>query len=117
MTLRRMGTRYPSRFSFSRSMLRKLFHEKWQVSNKLFDLDKDGFGTVIYEININNYIYSLICFSQQLDAKDRSDRVIAEKWDTAYTLYNGHINNKELLRLKKNMHDLKKLRYSVILER
>ena len=83
MTLSRMGTRYPSRFSFSRSMLRKLFHEKWQVSNKLFDLDKDGFGTVIYEININNYIYSLICFSQQLDAKDRSDRVIAEKWDTA----------------------------------
>ena len=40
MTLSRMGSRYPSRLSFSRSMLRKFFHEKWQVSNKKLDLDK-----------------------------------------------------------------------------
>ena len=52
MTLSRMGSRYPSRLSFSRSMLRKFFHEKWQVSNKKLDLDKNGYGTIIYEIKI-----------------------------------------------------------------
>ena len=103
MTLSQMGSRYPSRFSFSRSMLRTFFHEKWQVSIKKFDLDKNGYGTIIYEINIKNFIYSLICFSQYIDDKDRSDRVIAEKWDTAYTLYNGKINKHELARLKINI--------------
>ena len=103
MTLSRMGSRYPSRLSFSRSMLRKFFHEKWQVSNKKLDLDKNGYGTIIYEIKIKKLIYSLVCFSQHIDDKDRSDRVIAEKWDTAYTLYNGKITKKELSRLKKNI--------------
>ena len=103
MTLSQMGSRYPSRFSFSRSMLRTFFHEKWQVSTSKFDLDENGYGTIVYEIKIKKFIYSLICFSQFIDDKDRSDRVIAEKWDTAYTLYNGKINKDELSRLQINI--------------
>ena len=38
-----------------------------------------------------------------LNDEDRSDRVIADKWDTAYTLHIGQINKKELQRLETNV--------------
>ncbi|MDC0343375.1 hypothetical protein OAN10_03905 [Alphaproteobacteria bacterium] len=103
MTLDKMGARYPSRLSFSRSMLRRLLFDNWKISKSKFDLDDNGYGTVVYEITINQNIYSLVCFSQHLDNADRSDRVIAEKWDTAYSLINGKLDDKELDRLKKNV--------------
>jgi hypothetical protein len=103
MTLDKMGSRYPSRLSFSRSMLRRLFFDNWKISKSKFDLDDNGYGTVVYEITINNNIYSLVCFSQHLDSADRSDRVIAEKWDTAYSLINGKLDDHELDRLRKNV--------------
>ena len=103
MTLEKMGSRYPSRLSFSRSMLRRLLFDNWKISKSKFDLDEKGYGTAIYEIKINNNIYSLVCFSQHLESADRSDRVIAEKWDTAYSLINGKLDDQELNRLRKNV--------------
>ena len=103
MSLKRLGSRYPSRFSFSRSMLRRMIYEKWKLQKVKFDLDNEGYGTAVYEITIEKSIYSLVCFSQFLDDSERSDRVIAEKWDTAYTLHIGRINEKEINRLKQNI--------------
>ena len=103
MTLKRMGSRYPSSLSFSRSMLKKLIVDNWKISKSKFDLDNEGFGTAVYEIKANEEIYSLICFSQFLDDEDRSDRVIASKWDTAYALHRGKVNDRDLIRLKKNI--------------
>ena len=103
MKLKHMGSRYPSRLSFSRSMLRTMLKENWTIKKSKFNLDKNGFGTAIYEVQTSKGLYSLICFSRHLDDKDRSDRVIADKWDTAYTLHLGKINNKELKRLETNV--------------
>ena len=57
MRLDRMGSRYPSRLSFSRSMLRRLVNDNWKINKSIFNLDKDGYGTVVYEIIINNETY------------------------------------------------------------
>ena len=43
MKLARMGSRYPSRLSFSRSMLRRLVNDNWKINKSKFDLDKDGY--------------------------------------------------------------------------
>ena len=59
MTLDRMGSRYPSRLSFSRSMLRTIVKEKWKISKSKFDLNKDGYGTAVYEVQTKNQTYSL----------------------------------------------------------
>ena len=77
--------------------------EKWKIKKSKFDLDKNGFGTAVYEVNTLKGIYSLICFSRFLNDQERSDRVIADKWDTAYTLHIGKINEKDLQRLKENV--------------
>ena len=89
MSLERMGCRYPSRLSFSRSMLRRMVKENWHIDRVRFELDKDGYGCAIYEVKITKQLYSLICFSQYIDQDERSDRVIAEKWDTSYALLIG----------------------------
>ena len=103
MTLDRMGSRYPSRISFSRSMLRTMVKEKWIIDRVKFDLDKNGYGTAIYEVATPNQSYSLICFSQYIPDDERSDRVIADKWDTVYAMHIGKITNDELSRLKNNI--------------
>ncbi len=103
MTLNKMGSRYPSRLSFSRSMLRTMLKNKWNIKRTMFKLDKNGYGFAIYEVKINKQIYSLICFSEHLKDSERSDRVIAEKWDTSYTLHVGRLNNNSIIRLKKNI--------------
>ena len=99
MKLSRMGARYPSRLSFSRSMLRRLINDKWKIKKSRFDLDKNAYGTVVYEIIINNDTYSLVCFSAFLNDKDRSDRVIASKWDTAYALHVGKLSTLSLIHI------------------
>ena len=103
MSLKKMGSRYPSRLSFSRSMLRTMIKEKWILNKVKFDLNDEGYGTAIYEIKIHKSIYSLICFSTYLEDKKRSDRVIADKWDTSYTLHIGKISEEEIKRLRKNI--------------
>ena len=50
MTLRHMGSRYPSRLSFSRSMLRTMFKENWIIKKSKFVLVNDGYGTAVYEV-------------------------------------------------------------------
>jgi len=103
MSLERMGCRYPSRLSFSRSMLRRMIKENWRIDRVRFELDKDGYGCVIYEVKTSKQLYSLICFSQYIDESERSDRVIAEKWDTSYALLIGKISTKDYQRLNTNI--------------
>ena len=75
MTLDKMGSRYPSRLSFSRSMLRRLLFDNWKISKSKFDLDEDGYGTVVYEILINNNTYSFE-FSAIFCIKDYDSQIL-----------------------------------------
>ena len=92
MTLQRMGSRYPSRLSFSRSMLRTMLKEQWQIRRVKFNLDQQGYGHAIYEVDTPKQTYSLICFAKHIDDSERNDRVIADAWDTAYVLHIGKIS-------------------------
>ena len=56
MSLKKMGSRYPSRLSFSRSMLRTMLKKKWALKKVKFDLNDEGYGTAIYEIKIHKSI-------------------------------------------------------------
>ena len=103
MSLEKMGSRYPSRLSFSRSMLRTMVKEQWNIRRVKFDLDQQGYGCAIYEVDVSKQTYSLICFSQYIDDNERSDRVIADSWDTAYVLHIGKISFDDIERLNKNI--------------
>ena len=54
----------------------------------------------IYSFKKNDRVYSLVCFANDLNEDERSDRVIATKWDAAFTLHDGVPSKKDIERLK-----------------
>ena len=103
MRLERMGARFQTRISFMRSVLRRLRQENWTIEQTLCDWDDDGYGTAVYRAKGPKRSYSLIAYSNHLDAEDRSDRVIAEKWDAAFTLFDGEPTQDDIDRLRDNV--------------
>ena len=98
MKLSRLGSFHQSRLSFLRSFLNEF--KDWDYKRDLFDLDKDGFGTAVYSFKKKDRVYSLICYANKINDNERSDRVIATKWDAAFTLHDGVPLKKDIERLR-----------------
>ena len=98
MKLSRLGSFHQSRLSFLRSFLSEF--KDWQYNRDLFDLDQKGYGTAVYSFKKKNRVYSLICYANKINDDERSDRVIATKWDAAFTLHDGVPLKKDIERLK-----------------
>ena len=101
MKLSKLGCFHQSKLSFLRSFLKEF--KTWKYNRDLFDLDENGFGRAVYSFSKNKRIYSLICFANRIDDKERSDRVIATKWDAAFTLHDGIPSKNDLDRLSENV--------------
>ncbi len=98
MKLSRLGSFHQSKLSFLRSFLKEF--KDWEYKRDLFNLDQNGYGEVIYSFQKKNRVYSLVCFANEIKDEERSDRVIATKWDAAFTLYDGVPSKNDIERLK-----------------
>ena len=98
MKLSRLGSFHQSKLSFLRSFLKEF--KDWEYKRDLFNLDEFGYGVAVYSFKKKDRIYSLICFANELNENERSDRVIATKWDAAFALHDGVPTKKDIERLK-----------------
>tara|TARA_S200000501_G_scaffold339490_1_gene347158 strand:+ start:95 stop:1756 length:1662 start_codon:yes stop_codon:yes gene_type:complete len=98
MKLSRLGSFHQSKLSFLRSFLREF--KNWEFKRDLFNLDEKGFGESVYSFKKKDRVYSLVCFANRISDEERSDRVIATKWDAAFTLYDGIPSKDDIKRLK-----------------
>ena len=98
MKLSRLGSFHQSRLSFLRSFLSEF--QDWEFKRDLFDLDKNGYGIVVYSLKKKGRVYSLVCFANKIKNNERSDRVIATKWDAAFALHDGVPSKKDIERLR-----------------
>ena len=101
MKLSRLGSFHQSKLSFLRSFLKEF--KDWEYKRDLFELNEFGYGIAVYSFKKDSRIYSLICFANELSKKERSDRVIATKWDAAFTLYDGVPSKQDIERLRKEV--------------
>ena len=101
MTLSRLGSFYQSKLSFLRSFLREF--KDWEFNKDLFELDENGYGIAVYSVKKDSRAYSLVCFANELNSTERSDRVIATKWDAAFVLHDGIPTQDDISRLKENV--------------
>jgi len=101
MKLSRLGSFHQSKLSFLRSFIREF--KNWNYSRNLFDLDDEGYGTAVYSFEKKGRNYSLVCFAQYIKSEERSDRVIATKWDAAFVLHDGIPSKHDIDRLRANV--------------
>jgi hypothetical protein len=103
MQLDRLGSLHQSRLSFMRTLVRRMVDENWQISATVFDLDEQGFGKVVYQIQARYGVFSFVVFSHYLDPECRNDRVIADQWDLTMALCEGTIDSDQLSFLQNNV--------------
>ena len=101
MKLDRLGSFHQSKLSFLRSFIREF--KDWNFYKHEFSLNNEGFGHSVYVVQKDKKQYSLICFSNHLDENERSDRVIATKWDASFVLFDGIPTSKDIQRLAANV--------------
>tara|TARA_B100000745_G_scaffold17892_1_gene12619 strand:+ start:135 stop:1793 length:1659 start_codon:yes stop_codon:yes gene_type:complete len=101
MKLSKLGSFHQSKLSFLRSFLKEF--KDWDFKRDLFDLDENGFGKAIYSFKKNKRTYSLVSFANKIGDSERSDRVIATKWDAAFVLHDGIPSKKDIERLSENV--------------
>ncbi len=98
MKLSRLGSFHQSKLSFLRSFLNEF--KDWDYRRDLFNLNDQGYGVAVYSFKKKERVYSLVCFANQISDNERSDRVIATKWDAAFTLHDGVPTKEDIERLK-----------------
>ena len=101
MKLSKLGSFHQSKLSFLRSFLKEF--KDWKYSRDLFELDENGYGRAVYSFKKDNRIYSMVSFANKLKDDERSDRVIATKWDAAFVLHDGTPTKKDIDRLNENV--------------
>ena len=101
MKLSKLGSFHQSKLSFLRSFLKEF--KDWKYSRDLFELDENGYGRAVYSFKKDNRTYSMVSFANKLKDDERSDRVIATKWDAAFVLHDGIPTKKDIDRLNENV--------------
>ncbi|MEL6702212.1 MAG: hypothetical protein AAFO58_11140, partial [Pseudomonadota bacterium] len=103
MRLSRLGSFHQSRLSFMRILTRRMTDENWTFSRPIFDFDDKGVGNAVYCAHTPDRTYSLIAFGHDLPAEQRSDRVIAQAWDSTFTLFDGVPDAADIARLRQSI--------------
>lgn len=103
MTLARLGSMHQCRLSFTRVLLRRLKSENWRFERSIFEFDEKGVGQAVYTAIGPERSYSLVCLGHDLKPEERSDRVIAHKWDSTFTLFDGIPTPADIQRLAQNI--------------
>ncbi len=103
MKLDRLGSFHQTRLSFARRLIDDLKFQNCKIDIHKWNIDYNGIGSAIIKIALKNETLSLVIFCHSISDEERTDRVIAEKWDMTFSLFRGIPNKNELNQLSKNL--------------
>ena len=95
-----LGAARLSRYSFSRTMLRRAVADGWTAGQVHQDLDDEGRGETIYAVDTGTQRFSFVAFTTTIDESAHTDRVIADRWEVAGVLVDGDVDDELLARLR-----------------
>ena len=98
-----MGAARLTRYSFSRTMLRRAVRGRWRARQARFDVDDRGHGEAVYEIDAGGHKLSFVAFTTTIDESEHTDRVIAERWEIAAALVEGDLTGEFLNLLRRHV--------------
>ena len=103
MKLNRLGSFHQTRLSFCRQLVNQLKDNNWIFRVPEWNIDKNGIGNAIISSNDGENTYCLVVFCHPINDHDRSDRVIAEKWDMTFSLFLGEPTQTEIDYMSENL--------------
>jgi len=95
----RMGAARPTRYSFTRTLLRSAFRQGWLADRVELDLDAEGRGRAIYRVEARGHEVHFVAFTDTLDESTHTDRVVAEAWEITAALVDGPLSEEFLAEL------------------
>jgi len=99
----RLGAMHQTRLSFVRRLLRQWARERWTLARTHWQLNPQGHGDAVYTLTARKAAYRLVVFSNPLAADERSDRVIARRWDVTCALVLGDLDPHLFAQLRANV--------------
>ena len=95
-----LGAARLTRYSFSRTMLRRAVADGWTAGLVRQDLDTEGRGESIYRVDTGTHQFSFVAFTTTIDESAHTDRVIADRWEIAAVLVDGDVTDELLATLR-----------------
>ena len=84
-----LGAARLTRYSFSRTMLRRAARDRWLARRVRFDIDGHGHGEAVYEVDAGSHRLSFVAFTTTIDESEHTDRVVASRWEVTAALVEG----------------------------
>ena len=103
MKLSRLGSFHQSRLSFTRQLINEMKQKEWEFYIAEWNIDNEGLGNAVINVKAKKDIFSLVAFCHDIKNEERSDRVIAEKWDMTFSLFKGHPSKEEVRHMSENL--------------
>jgi len=103
MRLPRMGAMHATRLSFMRTLTRRMAREGWRIACQRFDIGAEQTGEAVYTVDTPAGRYSFVVFAHDIPEEERTDRVIAERWDYTFALVLGEPDEAHLDKLRANV--------------
>jgi len=97
-----MGSMFPTRLSFLRTLMRRLAEQNAQVTRPVWSMCPNGYGHAVYSVDLCGHTYSLVAISTDIPPDQRTDRVIATAWDAAFCLFDGVPTPDDIARIAEN---------------
>ncbi len=91
-----LGAARLHRYSFSRTLLRRMADGGWRVTRPIFDLDDQGRGQAVYQIDLGGRAVSFVAYTKTIDESEHSDRVVATNWEISACLVEGVVDHDDL---------------------
>ena len=95
-----LGAARLTRYSFSRTMLRRAVAGGWTARRTGQDLDAEGRGESVYTVEADGHQFSFVAFTTTIDESAHTDRVIAERWEVAGVLVEGEVTEELMATLR-----------------
>lgn len=73
-----------------------MMREDWQIKNRIFSLDENGYGHAVYTIYTPKDVFSFTVVTNEMLDENRSDRVISTEWDVTFALSEGIIEEDKI---------------------
>ena len=100
MAPQQLGAARLTRYSFSRTLLRRAAREGWRSRLVELDMDAEGRGHAVYRTDIDDHRFDFVAFTTTLDESLHTDRVIAPAWEVTGALVDGAVDDAHLAELR-----------------